>query len=242
MVSCVILVQRATPETLTQFHDQLQNELPRIKGKWHFLFKIFRNNPYAVDEAVAELESVLSELKFLYTLVPSYLSDALVTLINRRSICIAPTMIEEEAEAALQKGGAVESPITIPNDHLSAGATLGLNDPFDVFVSQKLASLWTLRQLVKGDGGNIYELENGNLTIRTSNVFLHGNFRGLLIQIELANSLVDTKNPLSFEAAFRNVCQRYNTPEGAMSCAVLDPKFLDPYGDVCLQYSEILNF
>lgn len=237
MVSCVILVQKATPETITQFHDQLQNELPNIKGKWHFLFKIFRNNPYAIDEAVADKELVLPELKFLYTLVPSYLSDALITLINNRSICVSPTVIEEEAEAKNN-----DEQLSIPNDHLADGATTGLNDPFDLFVGQKLQSLWTLRQLVKGDGGNIYELENGNLVIRTSNVFLHGNFRGFLIQIDLSNQYVNPRDPLAFPKAFAHICERYKIPEGTMLCKVLDEKFLDKYGDVCLQYSQILNF
>lgn len=246
MVSCVILVQKATPETITQFHDQLQNELPNIRGKWHFLFKIFRNNPYAVDENVAAVELVLDELKFLYTLVPSYLSGASITLINRRLICVAPTLIEEEVKASKQTRGPrdedFDEHLYIPDEHLTDGATTGFNDPFDVFVSEKLQSLWTLRQLVKGDGGNIYELENGNLTIRTSNVFLHGNFRGLLIEIDLTNHAVNLRDSTSFEPAFRKVCDRYKIPEGTMSCSVLDPKFLDKYGDICLQYLDILNF
>ncbi|KAK6203467.1 mediator of RNA polymerase II transcription subunit 20 [Scheffersomyces amazonensis] len=235
MVSAVLLVQKATPDTITQFHDQLSNELPSLKGKWNFNFKIFRNNPYSLAPEVAETATVSTDAQFLYTLSPSYVNECTITLINKKSLGVFTNLIREEASESAKE-------LSIPDHHLHRGATTGLNDPFDVFVSQKLESLWTQRQLIRGDGGQIYELENGNLIIRTSNVFLHGNFRGLLIQIELNNNLVATGDPQSFLGSFEKVRQKYGIPEGDICCDVLDSKYLDKYGDLCLQYAEILNF
>ncbi|KAF6066401.1 TATA-binding related factor (TRF) of subunit 20 of Mediator complex family protein [Candida albicans] len=220
MVTAVLLVQKANLETITQFHDQISNELPTAKGKWNFNFKIFRNNQYSIPQELVDTHEQAPESKFLFTLSPSYLRDSTITLINVGH----------------------PSDLSIPNDHLRRGATTGLNDKFDNFISAKLQSLWTQRQLIKGDGGQIYELENGNLCIRTSNVFLHGNFRGLLIQIEMSNSLCDTNNHNSFKEHFNKIVEKYGFPEGNLCCDVLDKKNLDKYGDLCLQYSKILNF
>ncbi|KAK6464151.1 mediator of RNA polymerase II transcription subunit 20 [Scheffersomyces coipomensis] len=238
MVSAVLLIQSATPETITQFHDQLSNELPSLKGKWSFNFKIFRNNPYSIHPDQAETATVATEAQFLYTLSPSYLNESTITLINKKSVGVFTNLIKEET-TELQRS----HELNIPDEHLHLGATTGLNDPFDFFVSQKLESLWTQRQLIRGDGGQIYELENGNLIIRTSNVFLHGNFRGLLIQIELNNNLItNIKDTKSFKASFEKISKKYGIPEGDICCDILDSKFLDKHGDLCLQYSEILNF
>ncbi|ODV78979.1 mediator of RNA polymerase II transcription subunit 20 [Suhomyces tanzawaensis NRRL Y-17324] len=230
MVTAVILVQSATPETITQFHDQLSNELPAIKGKWGFTFRIFRNNPYSLaPEAVEAGETTTKDVKYFYTLSPSYIKDSTITLIDKKSTGVFTNTIHEEAS---EEGG-----ISIPDSHLHNGATTGLNDPFEMVVGLKFQSMWTQRQLIKGDGGQIYELENGNLTIRTSNVFLHGNFRGLLIQIDLNNGVEKERH-----TAFERVRKKYSIPQGPMSCEVLDVENLDVWGDLCLQYAEILNF
>lgn len=228
------MVQNATPETIVQFHDQLSNELPSLKGKWNFNFKIFRNNPYSIEPEIAHIASTASKSKFLYTLSPSYLHDSTITLINKTSTGVLTNSIQEEMNG--------DDENTIPDDHLHKGATTGLNDSFDTFVSQKLQSLWVQRQLIRGDGGQIYELENGNLTIKTSNVFLHGNFRGLLIQIDLSETICDISQPTLFENAFERVRRKYDIPNGNLCCEVLDVNSLDKYGDLCYQYSEILNF
>jgi hypothetical protein len=233
----VLLVQNATPETIVQFHDQLSNELPSLKGKWNFNFKIFRNNPFSIEPENAHTATAAANSKFLYTLSPSYLPDSTITLINKSSTGVLTNSIREELNDSSSN-----IDLSIPDDHLHHGATTGLNDSFDTFVSQKLQSLWVQRQLVRGDGGQIYELENGNLTIKTSNVFLHGNFRGLLIQIDLSDSVCDVSNTSSFEGAFEKVRKKYDLLDGKLCCSVLDSNSLDKYGDLCLQYSEILNF
>lgn len=152
-----------------------------------------------------------------------------MALINKSSSCVFSQMISEEA-------GRDELEFTIPDSHLHQGATTGLNDPFDYFVSQKLQSIWTQRQTVKGDGGEIYQLENDRVIIRTSNVFLHGVFKGLLIHIEIPS--VTSADPTIFEP----IIQRYRIPNGRICSDVLDMNLLDPYGDLCLQLAEILNF
>ena len=212
-----------------QFHDQLLNELPVLKGNWNFSFKIFRNNPYSIppEKALELLQS--DESKCLHTWSPSYLPGTGVALINKSSSCVFSQVIAEEA-------GNENVEFTIPDAHLHQGATTGLNDPFDYFVAQKLQSMWTQRQTVKGDGGEIYELENERVIIRTSNVFLHGVFKGLLIQIEIPS--ITTADATVFEPGI----QRYRIPQGRICAEVLDPNLLDKYGDLCLQLAEILNF
>lgn len=234
----VILNQRATLDTIAQFHDQLSNELPAPQGKWDFTFKIFRNNPYSIEPELARSHEASTLTKYLYTLAPSYLRDTTLTLVNRKSSAVFTTSVAEESRDV--SGDTV----SIPDSHLHQGATTGMNDSFDTFVAQKLLSLWTQRQVIKGHGGQRYELENGNLIISTSNVFLHGNFKGLLIQIDVqpsqressANSVQDTQQ------LFESIKHKYNIVGGSMCCQVIDQQCSDPYGDLCLQYAETFNF
>ncbi|CCG23626.1 hypothetical protein CORT_0E00360 [Candida orthopsilosis Co 90-125] len=235
MVSAVILVQNATPDTIIQVQDQLANDLPMKKGKWNFAFRIFKNNPYAIPREIADQEVQNPESKFMYTLSPSYLPGSTFTLINGRSVGVFSSTIQEEAkELGLQTE-------CIPDPHLDLGATTGLNDPFDVLANQKLQSLWTQKQMIKGDGGQIYELENGNLCIRTSNVFLHGSFKGLLIQVEVSEKSFSMKN-VTVSELISNILKKYGIAGGNVCSDVLDVHSSDRYGDLCWQYSRILDF
>lgn len=228
----MLLVQSATPETITQFHDQLSNELPVIKGKWGFTFRIYKNNPYAIPLHLQEEVSVNTTTKYLHTLTPTYIPDSSIVLIDKKSVGVFPSVVAEEM--------ATPSDILIPDEHLSGGATTGLDDLVDTFISSRLQSLWSQRQVIKGDGGQIYQLENGNLVIKTSNVTLHGNFRGLLIEIDLVDW--DLNNKKDVQKEFERVCAQYNVPTGHLNCDVLSKKKFDKYGDLCLQYAENLNF
>ena len=172
------------------------------------------------------------DTKFLHTLGVSYLPGCCITLVNKRSVSVFSSFLAEDTDNGFDKK------LAIPCSHLHLGATSGLNDPFDQVLTEKLQSLWNRRQIIRGDGGHIYELENGNLVIRTSNVFLHGTFKGFLIQMECDNH--DPK--IQIESFFRGIMSRYNMPSGRLCCDVLDPSMLDKYGDMCLQYSEILRF
>lgn len=236
----MILNVNANPESITQFHDELSNELPQLKGNWNFSFKIFRNNPYSIppEPAGSKLAEVSKETKFLHALTPSYLKDCCVCLINQRSIGVFTNLIEEEVVDA----NAASDGMTIPSDYLHLGATTGLNDSFDMFTAHKLQSLWNLKQNIRGDGGQIYVLENGNLTIKTSNIFLHGIFKGLLVEIILDHVPLATPDADYLEQYFQNIITNYKIPKGRICCDLVDAKKLDKYGDLCLQYSEILNF
>lgn len=233
----------ANPESITQFHDELSNELPQLKRHWNFSFKIFRNNPYSIPPKEVEETTSSKETNFLHTLSPSYLKDTCICLINQRSVGVFTNVIEEEA-GEMNPGGIMggEGPMSIPNNHLHVGATTGLNDPFDMFSAHKLQSLWNLKQNIRGDGGQIYVLENGNLTIKTSNIFLHGIFKGLLVEITMDHHTTDTTDLEHLGDLFERLITHYKIPRGKMCYDVLDNKKYDKYGDLCLQYSEILNF
>lgn len=224
-------MHKATPQTIVQFHDELSNKLPTLKGKWSFNFKIFRNNIYSIPQELAELQATSPENNYLYTWAPSYLNDSCVTLINKRCSAVFSHVVQEELSTPYE--------FAIPNNHLHGGATSGLNDSFDYMLNQRMQSTWVQRQLIKGSGGEIYELENGNLTIRTANVTLHGNFRGLLIQIEVEHGKLDTSDPAKI---FSDLMAKYDIPVGNLCYKVMDPLRLDRYGDLALQYSDILNF
>lgn len=127
----------------------------------------------------------------------------------------------------------------IHNDHLHKGATVGLNDLWDTVIALRMQSLWTQRQVIKGDGGDIYELENGNLVIRTANVSLHGNFRGLLIQLEVDHTKLTANDP---EQIFKDLLAKYEIPKGKICYKVIDSNNFDEFADLALQYSEILSF
>ncbi|EGV65575.1 mediator of RNA polymerase II transcription subunit [Yamadazyma tenuis] len=238
MVSAVILNSGANPESITQFHDELANELPELRGNWGFSFKIFRNNPYSIPSGQPDSEEVSKETRFLHTLSPSYMNDLCICLINRRSVSVFTNMIDEEI-GDLKFDTQI---MTIPNGHLHKGAATGLSDVFDKFAAQKLQSLWTLKQNVRGDGGSIYQLENGNLTIKTSNVFLHGIFKGLLVEVNVDDHIVESTSSEYLVELFDRIIIDYKIPKGKMCFELMDSENPDELGDLCFQYSEILNF
>lgn len=240
-IESLILVQDASPDTILQLHDQLSNELTTIRGRWRFTFKIFRNNMFSIPPEKVNTQTTANEVKFLYTLSPSYLEDNCISLINKLTSCVFSTGIKGEKMERLGNKDDDDIDLSIPDAYLEQGVTTGLNTPFDYFVNQRLQSLWLQKQNIKGDGGQIYALENGRIIIRTSNVFMHGNFKGLLIQIEVQDSKVH-QGKESINALFEKIISKYKIPRGSMSCTVLDLNSLDKYGDLCLQYSEILNF
>lgn len=227
----VLLVHQASPQTILQFHDEMCNKLPAIKGKWNFTFKIFRNNIYLIPPELAATHDTAPNSSFMYTWVPSYLHDACVTLVDKKSAAVFSHVIQEEL-------GSTDE-LAVPDNHLHEGATTGFNDSFDIMVGLRMQGLWTLRQAIKGDGGQIYELENGNLVIRTANVSLHGNFRGFLIQIEADESKMPTADP---KQIFDDLIAKYDIPQGKLCYLMMSPKKPDVYGDLALQYAETLNF
>ncbi|OBA24170.1 TATA-binding related factor [Metschnikowia bicuspidata var. bicuspidata NRRL YB-4993] len=231
MVSAVLLVHQATPQTILQFHDEMCNKLPALKGKWGFSFKVFRNNIYLVPPHLAASHETAPRNSYLYTWVPSYLHDACVTLVDKTSAAVFSHVIREELS--------LDHALAVPDRHLHEGATCGFNDLFDFLVGQRMQSLWTQRQAIRGDGGQIYELENGNLVIRTANVSLHGNFRGFLIQIEVDHTKLHTADRAQI---FADLIAKYDIPKGSLCYLVMSEDRPDLYGDLVLQYAETLNF
>lgn len=232
--SRVILNVNASPESITQFHDELSNELPNLKGNWSFSFKIFRNNQYSIPPDKIDKIEVADDAKFLHTFSPSYLKESCISLVNKRLVGVFTDSIQEETSD--------NKIMTIPDQHLHYGATIGINDAFDMFVTHKAQSIWTLRQNIRGDGGQIYELENGNLTIKTSNIFLHGMFKGLLIEVNVDDHIVEHKDTEYLNTLFGRIINNYNIPTGNICFDLLDNGIFDSFGDLCLQYAEILNF
>lgn len=69
---------------------------------------------------------------------------------------------------------------------LAKGVGTSFKGSFDQMLATKLQSLWQLRQTVRGEG-TAFEMEGGEHYIRLGNMMLQGNFRGLLIEVELPN-------------------------------------------------------
>lgn len=66
---------------------------------------------------------------------------------------------------------------------LKDGKGTVLEGDFDAMMTTKLQGLWTLRQVIKGEG-RTYDLKEENFVIRTANIFLQGTFKGFLIEVE----------------------------------------------------------
>lgn len=66
---------------------------------------------------------------------------------------------------------------------LKNGQGTVLEGDFDAMMTTKLQSVWTLRQIIKGEG-RTYDLKEDDFIIRTANIFLQGAFKGFLLQVE----------------------------------------------------------
>jgi len=198
------LVDNASSNSMTAFHDAISNEIPNMLGRWSFELKIFKSNSQ-------HLQSTQSN--FLYNLSLSHVPNKAVTLVNKSAIVTTSE---------------------IPKSLIDSGCSNGSVDNLDHIIQTKLQSLWLLRQTLKGESGNSYELMNGNLIIRTMNVFLHGNFKAFLIQLEY----LGTGNGLEKIEEFTKAL---SIPEGKLCTSILNdkPSYL---ADLALQYTEALQF
>lgn len=200
----VLLVDNASPNSITAFHDAISNEIPNILGRWSFELKIFKSN-------TQNLQS--SQSSFLYNLALSHEPNKVVTLVNKSAIVTVSD---------------------IPKALIDNGCSNGSVDSLDHIIQTKLQSLWLLRQTLKGENGNSYELMNGNLIIRTINVFLHGTFKAFLIQLEYTG----TGNGLE---KIQEFTEALNMPGGKLCTGKLNekPNYL---GDLAVQYTEALQY
>lgn len=129
---------------------------------------------------------------------------------------------------------AIITVLDIPKPLIDSGCSNGSVDSLDHILQTKLQSLWLLRQTLKGENGNSYELMNGNLIIRTINVFLHGSFKAFLIQLEYLGAVNGHEKIEEFTKLL-------NIPDGKLCTKILNgkPNYL---GDLALQYTEALQF
>ncbi|SCU86884.1 LAMI_0D03950g1_1 [Lachancea mirantina] len=153
--SAVLFVEKATPATITEFHDVLSNDLESVKEKWSFEFKTFRSS-------VKNLP--VGEPKLLHAVTFSHRDNQSVVIRSKSAI------------VTTAQGS------TIPDDLVLNSCSAGACEPFDSVLMSKLSNLWTLRQSIKGDFGSTYKTTE--LTIRAANIFSYGSFKGLVIELE----------------------------------------------------------
>lgn len=150
---------------------------------------------------------------------------------------------------------------------------------FETLISTKLQSLWTVKQTIKGEGGlgyilNVHlppasgqEAQNDDeittFRLRTSNCFLHGTFKGFLIEIEHIDVKADElereqdrhhklsdlqkKNRLIMRftksiGKIKALINAYHFPQGNLCFNVLNETKLDYLSDLCQQYCDALQF
>ncbi len=163
--------------------------------------------------------------------------------------------------------------------HIKMGCCSNLSaysaETFEALVSSRLQSLWALKQTIKGEGGFGYIInvplkqsgdddeETDKFRLRTSNCFLHGIFKGFLIEIEhidekedekeriedLHHKLTDLekKNRLIMRftksiGKIKELIEVYHFPEGNLCFNVLNETKLDYLSDLCQQYCDALQF
>lgn len=226
-----MFIENKSLETSETIYNNLLNELPIVRNKWSFTFKRYRNNAFLVEkkaDGTVEKPKVMD----LYTLSLSYLNDSTIVLINDESGGVFSSNIETETQQDL---------FTILKEHVIKGAMSSPNKTFDFFISQKLKSQWTNKQTIRGEEGQIYEFSEHNYVIKTCNIFLHGNYKGLLVQIEL-NDVIDKNDRDMLKKKIEKICEKFSFSQKEVFCCMIDPDNSHFYLDLCLQYSKIFNF
>lgn len=163
--------------------------------------------------------------------------------------------------------------------HIKMGCCSNLSaysaETFEALVSSRLQSLWALKQTIKGEGGFGYIInvplkksgdddeENDKFRLRTSNCFLHGIFKGFLIEIEHIDEKEDEKERIEDShhkltdlekknrlimrftksiGKIKELIEMYHFPEGNLCFNVLNETKLDYLSDLCQQYCDALQF
>lgn len=200
----VLLVQDASPNSITTFHDLISNEIPKVLGRWSFDLKIFKQNVHG---------SAGGDSQFLYDLSFDNEQGKSITVVN---------------------GEAIVTTNDIPEGLIDSGCSNGAADSLDHIIQTKLQGLWLLRQTLKGENGNSYEIRNGEFVIKAINVFLHGNFKNFLIMMEYHGNDVDGVGKLE------RLVEELAFPKGKLSTGSLGASPQQP-ADLAFQYTEALN-
>ncbi|ESW99393.1 hypothetical protein KL918_001676 [Ogataea parapolymorpha] len=256
MQNSVLFVQNATPTTITTFHDLLSNELPQSLGPWNFELKIFLNNKFSRP---ANFEPNQIANRYLYTLQLSYYSNQTISIINNSKSII--TKIPNTGTLFNDSSSPENSALI---EHIKHGCANNMGttmENFERLITKKLASLWTVKQTIKGEGGYGYIIsvpglnENGQnekFRLRTSNCFLHGLFKGFLIEIEHLDDEIQQDDNLERNGLIvkftnsinkiKSLIDLYKFPEGNLCFNVLNETKLDYLSDLCQQYCDALQF
>jgi TATA-binding related factor (TRF) of subunit 20 of Mediator complex len=91
---------------------------------------------------------------------------------------------------------------------LKNGKGTVLEGDFDAMMTTKLQSVWTLRQVIKGEG-RVYDLKEEDFIIRTANIFLQGAFKGFLLEVEYKKDPVLMTDE-ELLARFNGLLKRFN--------------------------------
>ena len=122
---------------------------------------------------------------------------------------------------------------------LDHGCSTGFYDPIDSIIQNKLNALWQPLQGLKGEGGNSYEVtldEEDVFIIRTANCFLHGGFKGFLVEMTYEKGGEDG------EEKIKSLIKKLNFPNGKLSFDKLgDGKENKFFGDLAFQYTQALQ-
>ncbi|KAH3668530.1 hypothetical protein OGAPHI_002284 [Ogataea philodendri] len=197
--------------------------------------------------------------RYLYTLQLSYLNNQTISIINNSKSVI--TRIPNT-------NGLLADPTDRDNlallQHIKNGCSSNISsttETFEQLVTSKLASLWTVKQTIKGEGGYGYVVSVPGLKdkggdekfkLRTSNCFLHGLFKGFLIEIEHLDDDIDQDDVpegnnliVKFTNSInkiKSLIDLYKFPEGNLCFNVLNETKLDYLSDLCQQYCDALQF
>ncbi|AAS50284.1 AAL082Wp [Eremothecium gossypii ATCC 10895] len=125
--TAVIFIEKATPSTITQFHDILSTHVLAIQEKWSFELKTFRSS-------IKNLPP--SDTKVLYSLQLTHRDNQTVVIKNQSAIVTG-----QHSTDALT----------------SNGCSSGFPEPFDNILTSKLSNIWTQRQSTKGNFGTTYK-------------------------------------------------------------------------------------
>lgn len=265
MVTAILFVNHASPTTITKFHDLLMNLTLETLPNWEFELSIFLNNKFSKpfnnnnENGHNEFDNILPN-RYLYTLQLSYLNNEennnrMISIINNNKsiLTIIPNINNSINNNDLKL-----------KEHILNGCCNNLNnnksnENLELLLVNKLQSLWTLKQTIRGEGGIGYlinvELGNNNdnkgekFKIRTNNCLLHGNFKGFLIEIEHIDELMNetiNKNEMILRFTksielIKLLIEKFNFPNGNLCFNVLNDSKLDYYSDLCQQYCDALN-
>ncbi|AET38676.1 Srb2p Ecym_3176 [Eremothecium cymbalariae DBVPG len=125
--TAVIFIEKATPSTITQFHDVLSTHVISVQEKWSFELKTFRSS-------VKNIPS--DDTRVMYSLTLTHRDNQTVTI---------------KKHSAIVTGHHVTEQLT------SNGCSTGFPESFDNIITSKLSNIWTQRQSIKGDFGSSYK-------------------------------------------------------------------------------------